>query len=189
MPIVQGLTLRALGPVRKIAQLILKPKPSSWAAILQQIRETGDKTSGTTKRGANHPCQTGDLRCDHQGEIDGNYINTQVQLGGSITEVERTKPTQSTSVTQVNVHYQAYNSPLIKDALARAHDWSYATGFVAQIDPVAVARTTVVVATRPSAFTCNGCGKKYVAMDNIALGLALGGYPPRCTCGGTPTRG
>jgi hypothetical protein len=189
LPIVQGLTFRRLERVAKIDKLIKTPNQKSWAAMLEQIRLTGDMTSATTKSGRNHPCQTADLRCDHQGEIGGGYINTQVQLGGSDVRIERTDAKQSTSVTQVNVHPAAYRSPLIKDALARAHDWSFATGWVAQIDPVVNAAPVQPTGpTRPSTFTCNKCGATYQALDSIALGVSLGGFPARCRCGGTPTR-
>lgn len=189
VPVVAGFSFTVGAKVAKIDLLMFPPSGKSWTMMMDQIRESGDRTDKATPRGFNHPCQTDDLRCDHQGLIMKDYVNTQVQLGGRTKSVTRGDPSkESTTVSQVNVNVACYSTKgMFNDALAKAHDYSWKTKNVVQLETnsPAVFRVAPVGVLN---FKCNQCGKLYNAVDSIELGLRLGGFPPRCNCGGTPVR-
>lgn len=165
-----------------------KPGGTKWQQMLTRIRETGDKTSETTGRGENHPCQTEDLRCDHQGGVSGtDLINTQVQLGG-VKTYPRGKyggGNESTSVTVVHIDSACYFQPMVKEALAQAHDYSLKTNKVvvlklANTTSTSIANNNNSSPARTRSFTCQTCRKNFAAASAIDLGVKLGSYPPSC---------
>jgi hypothetical protein len=192
VPRVQGFTFTEGSPIPnlKFFNPGNKPGGTKWQQMLTRIRETGDKTSETTGRGENHPCQTDDLRCDHQGGVSGtDLINTQVQLGG-VKMYPRGKyggGNESTSVTVVHIDSACYFNSMVKEALAQAHDYSLKTGKVVVVKlagGTAKVETTGTVVSR--SFTCRKCLKRYEAEDEIALSnkvrdkQGLNSYPASC---------
>jgi hypothetical protein len=162
------------------------PNGKQWLAMLDRIRESGDKTSDTTHQGKNHPCQTEDYRCDHQGGVTGTtLINTQVQVGGTTNYKRETYKggQESTTVSVVHIDAAAYTNKLVNEALAQAHDHSFKTNKVVVLrlsggsSSVATSSTSTA---RSRSFTCRKCGKNYQAPDAIELGVKLNSYPPSC---------
>lgn len=167
-----------------------KPNERDWQAMLAQLRESGDATVNTTDSGPNHPCQTENLRCDHQGGVTGtDLINTQVQVGGikRYARKDYKGGKESTTVTVVHIDSACYTNPMVKEALAQAHDYSFRT---TKVVVVKLAEGTAKVTTSTKAvsrsFTCRKCGKKYEAEDEIALSnkvrdkQGLNSYPASC---------
>jgi len=189
VPLVQGFTIAVGGPIPNIDYFKPENTPNNrqWQAMVAQIRESGDRTDKTTPRGRNHPCQTDDLRCDHQGEA-GKYVNTQVQVGGREKNYQRGKyknHDECTTVSHVMIAAAAYGKGLVKECLAQAHDHSFRTRRTVTVDVAAsTAPVAQAVQAGPMNFVCANCGARTVALDAVSLGLRVGGYPPRCRCGG-----
>src|ERR1700728_1492084 len=122
LPTVQGFTFTVGGKIAKIDKLLYQPSPQHVTQLLALILQKGS------------PCETAYLRCDDQGEYRG-YVNTQCQLGGSETYVERNEASkQSTSFTQVNIAFKGRQNALCNQALRDAHDYSYRTRNVVTVD-------------------------------------------------------
>jgi len=109
-------------------------KPGSWPEgrkltnILEKIEMNANALSSTTRAGKNHPCQTENYRCDHQGSYaDGAaYCNTQMQLGGE-KQYKRGKvgtALESTSVSEVHIDSACFGRPGFELAARRAHELS-----------------------------------------------------------------
>lgn len=192
LPRVQGFTFTEGAAIPNSGRFKPENRPNArqWQAMLAQLRETGDATVNTTEAGPNHPCQTQDYRCDHQGGVSGtDMINTQVQVGGvkRYTRGDYKGGKESTSVTVVHIDSAAYLNPLVKEALAQAHDYSFRTNKVVVVTlagGTATVGTASAITTR--SFTCRKCGKKYEAEDEIALSIkvrdkaGLNSYPASC---------
>ncbi len=183
--------------IAKIDKVIRVVSVQEMNEMLDQIRETGDRTATKTKSGQNHPCQTATLRCDHQGCTSGGLINTQIQIGGSEERAERKDSSkESTSINQVNVQSECYLHSSIKSVLASAHDHSWRIRKVLIL--TAKAKAVVNNSTqygKPRYFHCIECNASYgPVMSHAELGLDTGSYPPRCikksgskTCNGSLT--
>ncbi|WP_291297338.1 hypothetical protein [Elioraea sp.] len=166
------------------------PNGRQWQAMLAKLRESGDATANTTDSGKNHPCQTEDYRCDHQGGVTGtDLINTQVQVGGvkRYTRKDYKNGKESTSVTVVHIDSDCYANPMVKEALAQAHDYSFRTTKVVVVKLAeGAAKVTTTSKAVSRSFTCRKCGKKYEAEDEIALSnkvrdkQGLNSYPASC---------
>lgn len=121
---VQGFSFAIGGSVTNSSKVSGWPSKSSVNEMLQVILENGECLARTTHRGQNHPCQTETLRVDHQGSSGGgHYANTQMQKGGR-TSYKR-KQNESTSLTEVHIHYDCFLLPNVTQALKVAHDYSY----------------------------------------------------------------
>lgn len=142
LPSVAGFTFTVGGKIAKIDALLFQPDPGHFRTLIDLIQTNGS------------PCKTPNLRCDDQGEY-GGYVNTQGQLGGTEDYVERNKPTQSTSFSQVNVSFAARRNGLCNQALSDAHEYSYRTQKVVTIDLAAGTATQVV--TSKKFFKCSNC--------------------------------
>jgi hypothetical protein len=166
----------------KIDKLIRQPTIGEMNLMLEKIRQTGERTATTTKRGPNHPCQVATLRCDHQGFTSEGLTNTQIQLGGSEQNVER-NANQSTSVTQVNLAGECYLHSSIKSVLAMAHDHSWRNRKV--INLYLKGKPVVDNSTQfgtPRTYICVDCGENYGPVTSLAnLSLITGSYPARCS--------
>ncbi len=186
LPQVQGFAFQEGGTIPNSDKFDPSNRPNGrqWQAMLARIRESGDKTSETTHSGSNHPCQTDDYRCDHQGGVSGtDRINTQVQVGG-VNHYTRKKykgTNESTSVTVVHISSAAYANGLVNEALAQAHDYSFKTNKVVVLTSSGGSSSVSTTTTRRSrSFTCGKCRKQFEAPDAIELGVRLGSYPPSC---------
>ncbi len=121
---VQGFAFAIGGAVTNSNKISGWPNKSAVAEMLQVILTNGECLSRTTHRGQSHPCQTETLRVDHQGSSGGgNFANTQMQKGGR-TSYKR-KSGESTSLTEVHIHFDCFLLPNVTQALMVAHGYSY----------------------------------------------------------------